>query len=250
MHPQTQVIADERYVDWRKRIDAFFVSENRLEAAAKTVLSPCGNYRLEICQYSTGPSTWIVSRGIVTCQRDGQLIADVKRNHGHFWHAWVKHPNGNDYLLCGEDYQGYSVINLTTGKSNIYFPDAGYKGGGFCWTAVYASPERLMLAVDGCYWACPYEIAFFDFRHPDQLPLTELARTDNGCVDACQGWIDNETFVFTCEIEIRKSDGARYDSLSPREQERLDNDSSLVDYRIEEIRYKPPPFARVCSKSD
>src|SRR5262249_37605987 len=141
----------------------------------------------------TGPNTWNVSRGIVVRTHDGQAIADVKRNYGSFWYGWVHHPNGDDYLLCGEDYQGYSVINLTTGKSNVYFPDTGCGGSGFCWTAVYPSPDCLMLAVEGCYWACPYEVVFYDFRHPERLPLPELGRIDN--LDTCQGWSDNETFV-------------------------------------------------------
>jgi hypothetical protein len=135
-----------------------------------------------------------------------------------------------------------TLINLTTSMSNVYFPDVGYKGVGFCWAAVYVSPDRLMLAVDGCYWACPYEVVFYDFRHPEQLPLPELARV--GSLEACQGWIDNETFVLTHEVEIRKSDGARYDSLSLEEQSFLDNDYSLVDYRKEEVHYKRPSFTK------
>jgi hypothetical protein len=238
MNPELHAIADERHAEPRKRIEAFFVPEHRLEATAKIVLSPCARYRLEICEYSTGPNTWNYSRGIVMRQADGQLIADVKRNYGHFWHAWVQHPNGNDYLLCGEDDQGYSVINLTTGASHVYFPETGYQGCGFCWAAVYPSPDGLVLAVDGCYWACPYEVVFYDFQRPSQLPLTELARLDG--LEDCRGWIDNETFVLTREIEVRKSDGARYDSLSPEEQAMLDNDRTRVGYRTEEVRYRRP----------
>jgi hypothetical protein len=74
----------------------------------------------------------------------------VKRNFGHFWHSWIEHADGNEYLLCGEDYQGYSVINLTAGRCTAYFPEEGYKGRGFCWTAAFPSPDRRVLAVDGC----------------------------------------------------------------------------------------------------
>lgn len=234
--------ADNCYADRRKELDALILPENRVENSVEADESPCGKYRLEICQYSTEPDAWNVSRGIVTRKHDNQLIIDVKRNFGHFWYAWVQHPNQNDYLLCGEDYQGYSVINLTTGKSTVYFPDAGYKGFGFCWTAVDASPDCLILAVDGCYWACPYEVVFYDFRNPEQLPLPELGRI--GSLDDCEGWLDNETFVLTREIEFRKSDGAAYDSLSSEEQDVLDNDSSLSDYRIEKVNYQRQPFAK------
>lgn len=242
MHPKSHVIPDNRYADRRKKLDTLIVPENRLVHTAQTIKSPCGEYRLEICQYSTGPNTWNVSRGIVIRNQDVQFIADVKRNYGHFWYAWVQHANRNVYLLCGEDYQGYSVINLTTGKSTVYFPDAGYKGAGFYWAAAYPSPDSLILAVHGCYWACPYEVVFFDFRNPEQLPLPEVDRIDG--LDDCEGWLDNATFVLTREIECRKSDGASYESLTPEEQDALDNDSSLSSYRIEKLDYKRKPFAK------
>lgn len=241
MHPETHVIADKHYAERRKELEALFDAKNRIEDTANTIDSPCGNYRLEICRYATGPNTWKVSRGIVTRMHDRQLIADVKRNFDHFWYSWVQHPNGNDYLLCGEDYQGYSVINLTTGKSTVYFPDAGVKGFGFCWVAAYPSPDGLMLAVDGCYWACPYDVVFFDFRNPEQLPLPEINRIDS--LDDCEGWLDNDTFVLTREIDIRKSDGAPYNSLPAEEQDVLDQDSSLLDCRIEKETWKRKPFA-------
>ena len=50
----------------------------------------------------------------------------MKRNIGHFWHTWVEHPNGNEYLLFGEEiassqrtagnnYQADAVRNQFTG---------------------------------------------------------------------------------------------------------------------------------------
>jgi hypothetical protein len=232
-----RIVADHRYTERRKVIDDFFVPENRIVDFAQVIESPCGKYRLEICRYSTGPKTWNYSRGIIKRKHDDQIVADIKRNYGQFWHAWVQHPNGNDYMLCGEDYQGYSVVNLTTGTSHVYFPDAGCDGWGFCWTAVYPSPDRLMLAVDGCYWACPYEVVFVDFRSPEQLPLPELARS--GDLVDCEGWLDNDTFAFTREYVVRKSDGAPYDSLTAEDQEVLDNASSTEE-RKERTLYKRP----------
>jgi hypothetical protein len=128
---QTDLVA-ERYPEKRRAIERFFIAENRIAESSQIFVSPSGRFQLEICRYSTGPKTWNYSRGIVTRIADGQTIVDVKRNYGHFWHAWVEHANGNEYLLCGEDYQGYSVINLTAGTSQDFFPEAGYGGCGFC----------------------------------------------------------------------------------------------------------------------
>lgn len=237
---ETIVVADERYAEKRRELEKLFVPANLVEKSAKTFHSPDGAYRLFVCQFSTGENTWNVSCGIVERVADGERLAVVQRNFGHFWHAWASHPNGCEYLLCGEDYQGYSVINLTRERTTVYFPEEGHRGVGFCWTAAYPSPDGLMLAVDGCYWACPYEVVFYDFRSPDDLPLAELDRI--GSLDSCEGWSDNDTFVLTRDVEFRLSDGAPYESLTDEEQEPLDDDSSLVGTRLERVEFARPAF--------
>lgn len=231
---------DERYLEIRKQIEQFFIPENIKPDSGKIDVSPSGKFRIEINRYFTLPNRWEYSRGIVTNISSGAVIADIKRNYVAFWHTWVQHPNGYEYLLCGEDYQGYSVLNLNTGKYQAYLPEAGYKGVGFCWTDVHPSPDGLVLAVDGCYWACPYELVVYDFREPENMPYPELVRFE--ALDGCDGWIDNDTFVLRREISIRKSDGAEYESLSEQEQEILDNDSTLMDYRIDAVQFKRPTF--------
>lgn len=66
------------------------------------------------------------------------------------------------------------------------------------------------------FWACPYEIVFYDFREPDNLPYKELGRVSD--ITDSEGWIDNETFAISREIEIRKSDEVPYEQLSEEEQ--------------------------------
>jgi hypothetical protein len=230
---------NEQYRKYRKEFEARFERYSKIAGSEQEFVSPSGLYKLEISKYGNGQETcWNYSRGIVSKIASGEILTDVKRNIGHFWHTWVEHPNGNEYLLCGEDYQGYSVVNLTQGTYQVYFPDEGYQGYGFCWAVVYPSPDKLMLAVDGCFWAAPYEIVFYDFRQPDNLPYKELGRVSE--LNDSEGWLNNETFVLTREIEIRKSDGVPYEELSEAEQEILDADSSLVDYKIEKINAKRP----------
>ncbi|MHC4478215.1 MAG: hypothetical protein ACYTEL_21465 [Planctomycetota bacterium] len=95
-----------------------------------------------------------------------------------------------------------------------------------------------MLAVDGCYWACPYDLVFYDFRNPDILPLDEIKRIAS--LDDCERWKDNDTFVMSREIEIRKSDGVPYESLTKAEQDILDHDESLLDYKSKKIEVRRP----------
>jgi hypothetical protein len=176
--------------------------------------------------YSRGPSTWAYSRGRVTTQ-DDRPIADIKRNYSHFWYSWVQHANGNEYLLCGEDYQGQTVVNLTHETTNNYLPQAAYRGHGFCWMEAHASPDSALLAVIGCYWGGPGEVVLLDFSNPDQLPYTEYTRMRDHI--ASQGWVDNDTFAFTRELDVRKSDGRAYGELSDAEQELLDGDPALIE---------------------
>ncbi|HXA46743.1 MAG TPA: hypothetical protein VNW52_03865 [Burkholderiaceae bacterium] len=183
------------YKVWRENFEKEFAETIQVKESIETHISPSGKFVLETSDYEKKPKSWNYSRGIVRDQTRGIVIADIKRNYGIFWHAWVVHPNGHEYLLCGEDYQGYNVIDLSTGENAVYFPDAGFKGGGFCWVVVSPSPDGLTLAIDGCYWACPYDMVFVDFSDPTVIPLRELARF--GDLDTTVGWQDERTFSFT-----------------------------------------------------
>jgi len=203
-------------------------------------LSPTGRFQLSISFYDTEKYAVWYSRGLAIRVSDGKVLSDVKRNYDHFWHAWVVHPNGSEYLLCGEDYQGYSAINLTDSVCQVFFPEDGYEGNGFCWTAAYPSPNGQVLAVDGCYWGGPYELVFFDFREPDSLPYCELARIDN--LSNCEGWLDEHTFALTRHVALRKSDSKPYDTLSDEEKRPLNFDNSLIENREERILFTLPEW--------
>jgi len=149
--------------------------------------------------------------------------------------------------LCGEDYQGYSVANLAEASYQIHFPDEAYEGTGFCWTAAYPSPDKLMLAVEGCIWACPYELVFYDFRTPDALPFRELGRVSDTM--RCEGWIDNETFMLSVQVAYRKSDGIAHNQPSEDEQQTLDSDFSLLEHRTEKLQVKRPDFSSPTQES-
>lgn len=231
---------DPKYREMRANVERIFAGATP-SGDAQTIVSPNGEFRLDISEYATGPKTWAYSRGIVSRSSDGLIIADIKRNLSHFWHCWIHHPNGKQYLLCGEDYQGYSVVNLTDEIVHVYFPPEGHKGHGFCWTDAYPSPDGLALAVEGCYWAYPYDIVFFDFRNPDQLPFQELGRI--GSLEVCEGWQDNATFVMTREVQYRVSDGKAYETLSEAEQAELDANGTLSAHRTERVRVPRPPVA-------
>lgn len=217
----------------RRELEEFFGRENLIADGHESAVSPSGRYRLDIDEYRVSPQHGYYSRGIVWRVEDDTVIADVKRNYD-FWHAWVaQHPSGNEYLLCGEDYQGYTVINLDRGVVANYLPPEASEGNGFCWAAAYASPDGGMLAVEGCYWACPYEIVFYDFTNPTVLPLPELHRI--WPLKRVMGWESGDTFRVVCSYQTRKSDGISFDTLSRQEQEELLQQPSLIGEREAEV---------------
>lgn len=232
------VTSDERYQELRKAVEQYFTPRNRLDEPLQRHRSPSGAYELEISSYSTQPGAWEFTRGIARSTSDQSVIADVKRNFSDFWHAWVPHPNGHEYLLCGEDYQGYSVINLGTGVHHRYFADEAHNGMGFCWAEAYPSPDGTIVAVEGCYWACPYELVFFDFSDPERLPLPEIERISD--LYACKGWQEDGAFVFQCSYQVRARDGAKLDELPADELNILLKQKEGIEGRREVRAWRRP----------
>jgi hypothetical protein len=140
------------------------------------ILSPSGTYKLAISMFSTGGESWNYSQGIVyrndvgrgaaANETDDRPIATIQRNYGAFPYLFVEgHPKG-DFLVCGQDYQGQTVIELGSGTRRDAMSEGSEQGTGFCWAAYAFDAPSKILVVDGCLWACPYEYRFFDFSDP------------------------------------------------------------------------------------
>lgn len=150
---------------WKYKKARHFDPEHAGESTEQ--LSPSGKYKLVLTSFSTGKGTWSYRQGQVYTQGSDTPIATVQRNYHSFPFLFVEgHPNGHDYLVCGEDYQGQTVIELDTGRRRDELPDAAKKGHGFCWAGFEFVPSMQALLVDGCYWAAPYEFRFYDFTDP------------------------------------------------------------------------------------
>ncbi len=151
----------------------------------KVVTSPSGRYTLTIGlhpQSTEGKAYWGYTKGTVT---GGDLSSPVVicRNYPGFPNLFVEdHPDGNDYLVCGCDYQSQTVVNLKTGETVDYTSPPS-----FCWAAYTASPSKRTLAVDGCYWGGPYEVIMVDFSQP--MVSLEILRKEE---DEGYTWIESE----------------------------------------------------------
>ena len=84
----------------------------------------------------------------------------------------ISHANGNHYLIFREDLYGYSVLEVETGETLHYIPEKSWPLDGrmgketFIWTNADYDPKTNLLAVWGCYWACPGSMVVLDFSHP------------------------------------------------------------------------------------
>ncbi len=156
-----------------------------------------GNYRLTITRFKTGPNSWAYTEGVVTEEESGEEIARVRRNYSSFWYTFVLgHNDGHDYLLCGENYQGQTVIQLDTHKRVDYLPTEAKQGWGFCWADAQISPDKDYLLVDGCYWAAPYQLNVYNFKNPMELPYKQIEVCDEGEM-ANAKWNDDSTISYT-----------------------------------------------------
>lgn len=167
------------------------------ETKAAEYSSPTGKYKLVVTHHQTRLGAWNYTKGLV--YRGDDLVAEVLRNYASFDFAWAEnHPNGHDYMLCGEDYQGQTVLELDTGERRDFLPDAAEEGFGFCFASYEFSPDLRVLAVDGCYWAAPYELRFYDFSDPLAGPLPLLhVEHDSAPGAEPPGWVSDNTYKYS-----------------------------------------------------
>lgn len=145
----------------------------------KVFHSPSGKYTLTVYTHPQGGNFWSYTRGVVS----GGCDVTICRNYSSFPYLFVEgHPDGNDYLVCGRDYQSQTVVNLNTGETKDYATPPN-----FCWAAYTASPSKRTLAVEGCYWGGPYEVIMVDFSQP--MVSLEILRKEE---DEGYTWVESE----------------------------------------------------------
>lgn len=122
----------------------------------------------------------------------------------------ITHKNGGKYLIFRRDLYGYSVLNLATLQAFHYFPQRSFTGDEtFIWCDVHYNVTNNMLAVTGCYWACPFSVALADFSNP-------MAETTQICINdfIADGWGIYENLEFAdwqndfLELTAYLADGA------------------------------------------
>lgn len=200
----------------------WYTARNIREEVKKDT-SPSGEYHLVIYKYKTDPGYGDVSLGKIYKKGSDTPLFEVRRNFYSFPYSWVEgHPNGHDYLITGEDYQGQTVLELDTGNRRDYLPEAAKKGHGFCWAGHAFNYKHQILVVEGCFWAAPYESKFFDFSDP-MSGWSEIVM--DSYID-CYGQepVFNEDGTLTCY----QSEDADYDEDGDQDEEKTKYKASAI----------------------
>ena len=87
------------------------------------------------------------------------------------------------------------------------------------------------MAVEGCFWAAPYEVIFIDFFNPMQA-LKKLEHQPHGYNPDFFGWNNDGTANIGYEECRRKSDGKLFEYLTDEEEDKAINEDDLEDVKI------------------
>jgi hypothetical protein len=134
------------------------------------------DWRLEIFTEPSRPDCWNYTYGkLFRLGKAAPFVLQVKRNYHHFWHAFIE-QDGRDYLLCGENYQGLTLVDLQSGEIRSYLPPEATEGAAWCVASfVSHDPVAKQLTLEGCIWGGPFDRNTFDVRAIDQLPWPLLS---------------------------------------------------------------------------
>lgn len=178
--PVARAVASLKYYYDRRSLEDQFVPANA--GHSTRIASTSGKYEIEITSYKTDGFGG-TRAAIYQKEGDGwrQLPFDVMRNYGHFPFLFIEgHATGHDLLVCGEDYQCSTVLELDTGRRRDFVPFEEVFGWGFCWGSYEYDAASQLLIVDGCIWACPWEYRFYDFSDPMEKGWPQLQVLENG----------------------------------------------------------------------
>ena len=174
----------------RAEIEKFFNADLIIPSEHISDKSANGNYLLNVDVYAVNDPhrNWYISVATITDLRTNEVVAQIKRNDDSFFFAWIERDE-IEYLICSEDLEGQTVIDLTHHHIASYSSEDDL----FIWMEFYPSPSMDKIAIVGCCWACPYVVAVYNFHNPTQLPLKRIIEILLSGNDF-EKWIDDDSF--------------------------------------------------------
>lgn len=218
------------YVNKRTGIEEQLSDSDVLAHKRVNYESPKGKYTLSITPvvFEEDDRYWAYTTGkIVTKKEDktGKILFTVFRNSEKFPFVFLEgHSDGHDYLICGEDYQGQTILQLDTGERMDYIGEKAKRNMEFCWQKFHLSPNGKTLAVEGYAKNKPKDmieyrsIRFFDIKNPLDLPYREVGNRISFHYDSGVAWEDDNHFTISVVEDRRKEDLKRVKDLPEEER--------------------------------
>jgi len=135
--------------------------------------------KLQLKRWANGMGEYRIERSYYKAENDGNKLwgAETKifdetgatiyqyridDDDGDFI-SLIRHSNQHEYFLFRTGLYGYGLYDLTSKQEFFYIPD---EPETFIWTDAHYNPITNMLAVGGCFWACPNGVTLLDFSDP------------------------------------------------------------------------------------
>ena len=193
---------DPWYEERRNRVIKAVSTGKALKAKKEIRASPSGKYMLELTPYSVKDMRCPFFSVVEIIRKiDGERMGKIIRNEADFPFLFIEEYEGKDYLMCAEDYQGFTLINITDGKKYDYVPEKSKRDLALRIMDFYISPDRRTLAIEGCGRTKPSdlvdwdEIHFYKIEDLTKLPYQEVDKRITFAYDKVIGWETNERFI-------------------------------------------------------
>lgn len=190
--------------------------------------SPMGKYSLQLLPYAVADRRFPFYCVVEITDSIGDRIGKIVRNEADFPYLFIEnHPDGKDYLLCAEDYQGLTIINLTDRIKLDYISEKSKREMALRINDFFVSPGKTILALEGHVKAKPNdmfeldEIHFYDITDLSGIPYKEIDKRLTFAYDKAIGWETDERFIVSTIEDYIMPSGICLDEVKDT-NERLD----------------------------
>ncbi|UTC66793.1 MULTISPECIES: hypothetical protein [unclassified Treponema] len=164
----SNAVNTDKYRLHMQELMPLFCDENRTDTKEIVIKGNRKDYKIHVHHYSGSIGEYHY-RGAECFLYAGDVLYTKWHcfNDSSVFYQLISHKNGKEYLIFRQDLYGYSVLDMESGEIMQFFPECSFEGvETFIWTKVHYHPANNVLAVEGCYWACPYGVQLFDFENP------------------------------------------------------------------------------------
>lgn len=219
---------DPWYEDRRNKVIQAVSLGKPLKGKKETRASPSGKYKLELMPYAvTDMRCPFYSVVEIIRSSDGERMGKIIRNEADFPFLFVENRDGKDYLMCAEDYQGFTLVNITDGKKYDYVPEKSKRELSLRITDFHLSPSTQYVAIEGFCKTKPNdliesdEVHFYKIKDLTKLPYQEIDIRITFAYDKVIGWENDERFIVSRIEDFIMPSGVCLDEVKDQ-SERID----------------------------